>query len=39
VSGPVRDLMLVLSRRLPADTVKITGDQELFTRWLADTPI
>jgi uncharacterized protein (TIGR03083 family) len=39
VSGPVRDLMLVLSRRLPADTVKITGDQQLFTRWLADTPI
>lgn len=39
VSGPARDLVLVLSRRLPVDTVKVTGDQDLLARWLAETAI
>ncbi|GAB3895778.1 maleylpyruvate isomerase family mycothiol-dependent enzyme [Kibdelosporangium lantanae] len=38
VSGPVRDLMLVLSRRLPPEIVKVTGDQDVLARWLAETP-
>jgi uncharacterized protein (TIGR03083 family) len=38
LSGPARDLMLVLGRRLPPDAVKVTGDQDVLTSWLTDMP-
>jgi uncharacterized protein (TIGR03083 family) len=37
LAGPVRDLLLVLTRRLPADRVTITGDRSLAEHWLAHT--
>ncbi|SHG26603.1 maleylpyruvate isomerase family mycothiol-dependent enzyme [Streptoalloteichus hindustanus] len=37
LAGPVRDLLLVLTRRLPADQVRITGDRDLVDHWLAHT--
>jgi len=37
LDGPVRDLLLVLTRRLPADRVTITGDRTLAEHWLAHT--
>lgn len=35
--GPVGDLLLVLSRRLPLDRVAVTGDHALAEHWLANT--
>jgi uncharacterized protein (TIGR03083 family) len=35
LAGPVGDLLLVLTRRLPADQVTITGDRDLADHWLA----
>jgi len=37
LTGPVEDLLLVLTRRLPADQVTITGDRGLADHWLAHT--
>ncbi|MCI2422273.1 maleylpyruvate isomerase family mycothiol-dependent enzyme [Saccharopolyspora sp. K220] len=37
VAGPVGKLLLVLTRRLPADHVTITGDRALADHWLAHT--
>jgi len=37
LTGPVKDLLLVLTRRLPADRVTVTGDQALAAHWLAHT--
>ncbi|MEV7094756.1 maleylpyruvate isomerase family mycothiol-dependent enzyme [Amycolatopsis sp. NPDC051045] len=37
LAGPIRDLLLVLTRRLPADRVTITGDRALAVDWLAHT--
>jgi acyl-CoA synthetase (NDP forming) len=37
LAGPVEDLLLVLTRRLPADRVTITGDHALAEHWLART--
>ncbi len=37
LTGPVGDLLLVLTRRLPADKVTITGDRALADHWLAHT--
>jgi uncharacterized protein (TIGR03083 family) len=37
LDGPVRDLLLVLTRRLPADRVTLTGDRGLAEHWLAHT--
>nr|WP_276209769.1 SCP2 sterol-binding domain-containing protein [Amycolatopsis vastitatis] len=37
LAGPVEDLLLVLTRRLPADRVTITGDHALAQHWLAHT--
>ncbi|WP_410588388.1 maleylpyruvate isomerase family mycothiol-dependent enzyme [Amycolatopsis sp. lyj-23] len=37
LAGPVADLLLVLTRRLPADRVAITGDAALAEHWLART--
>jgi uncharacterized protein (TIGR03083 family) len=37
LSGPVRDLLLVFTRRLPADSVTLTGDRALAEHWLART--
>ncbi|MEV6442520.1 hypothetical protein [Amycolatopsis sp. NPDC051716] len=34
---PVQDLLLVLTRRLPADRVTVTGDDALSAHWLAHT--
>lgn len=34
VAGRVRELLLVLSRRLPASQVTITGDRDLVDHWL-----
>ncbi|MFE0021716.1 maleylpyruvate isomerase family mycothiol-dependent enzyme [Amycolatopsis sp. NPDC059021] len=41
VTGPVRDLMLVLARRLPPGDhrVEVTGDRELLDHWLAATAL
>jgi hypothetical protein len=33
----VQDLLLVLTRRLPADRVTTTGDPALAAHWLAHT--
>jgi uncharacterized protein (TIGR03083 family) len=32
--GPVRELLLVLNRRLPADRLTVTGDAAVFADWL-----
>lgn len=37
LAGPVADLLLVLTRRLPPDRVAITGDRDLADHWLAHT--
>ncbi|MEV0089358.1 maleylpyruvate isomerase family mycothiol-dependent enzyme [Saccharopolyspora sp. NPDC050642] len=37
LAGPARDLLLVLTRRLPIDQVTITGDRNLADHWLART--
>lgn len=37
LSGPVADLLLVLTRRLPADHVTVTGDRAVIDHWLAHT--
>ncbi|MEU4525058.1 maleylpyruvate isomerase family mycothiol-dependent enzyme [Amycolatopsis sp. NPDC024027] len=37
LAGPVRDLLLVLTRRLPAERVTVTGDEALAAHWLAHT--
>ncbi|KAA2267138.1 maleylpyruvate isomerase family mycothiol-dependent enzyme [Solihabitans fulvus] len=37
LAGPVRDLLLVLTRRLPAGRVTITGDRDLVDHWLTHT--
>jgi uncharacterized protein (TIGR03083 family) len=37
LAGPIRDLLLVFTRRLPADRVTITGDRALAEHWLAHT--
>jgi uncharacterized protein (TIGR03083 family) len=37
LAAPVQDLLLVLTRRLPADRVTITGDSTLADHWLAHT--
>lgn len=37
LAGPAPDLLLVFSRRLPADHVTITGDRALAEHWLAHT--
>ncbi|MFB9689555.1 maleylpyruvate isomerase family mycothiol-dependent enzyme [Amycolatopsis plumensis] len=37
LTGPVADLLLVFTRRLPADRVTITGDEALAAHWLAHT--
>jgi uncharacterized protein (TIGR03083 family) len=38
-TGPAGDLMLMLTRRIPVDDVKITGDRAVLQQWLADLPI
>ncbi|MEV6879824.1 maleylpyruvate isomerase family mycothiol-dependent enzyme [Amycolatopsis sp. NPDC051128] len=35
LAGPVRDLLLVFTRRLPADRITISGDRALAEHWLA----
>lgn len=35
LAGPLTDLLLVLTRRRPADDVTITGDRDLVDHWLA----
>lgn len=37
LAGPVEDLLLVLTRRLAADRVTVTGDHALAGHWLAHT--
>lgn len=37
VRGPLRDVLLVVTRRLPAGAVPITGDRGLVDHWLAHT--
>jgi len=37
LAGPIEDLMLVFTRRLPSGRVTITGDRELADHWLAHT--
>jgi predicted lipid carrier protein YhbT len=37
LAGPIRDLLLVLTRRLPVDQVAVTGDRDLIEHWLART--
>ncbi|MEU8801596.1 maleylpyruvate isomerase N-terminal domain-containing protein [Spirillospora sp. NPDC048819] len=42
VAGPVRDLLLVLARRLTPDDaheVKVTGDRSLLDHWLTHTAV
>ncbi|MEV6828117.1 maleylpyruvate isomerase family mycothiol-dependent enzyme [Amycolatopsis sp. NPDC051102] len=38
LAGPVQDLLLVFTRRLPLDRVTVTGDAALAAHWLAHTP-
>jgi uncharacterized protein (TIGR03083 family) len=35
LAGPVADLLLVLTRRLPPGRVSVTGDRDLVEHWLA----
>ncbi|WP_086848135.1 maleylpyruvate isomerase family mycothiol-dependent enzyme [Amycolatopsis kentuckyensis] len=37
LTGPVKDLLLVFTRRLPLDRVTVTGDEALAAHWLAHT--
>lgn len=37
LSGPVQDLVLVLTRRAPVDRVTVAGDRDLVDHWLANT--
>ncbi|MEU0533973.1 maleylpyruvate isomerase family mycothiol-dependent enzyme [Amycolatopsis tolypomycina] len=37
LTGPVQDLLLVFSRRRPAQSVAVTGDEALAAHWLAHT--
>jgi uncharacterized protein (TIGR03083 family) len=37
LTGPIADLLLVLTRRLPPNQVTITGDRDLADHWLAHT--
>ncbi|WP_410609094.1 maleylpyruvate isomerase family mycothiol-dependent enzyme [Amycolatopsis sp. lyj-109] len=37
LAGPVEDLLLVLTRRLPLDRLAVTGDEALAGHWLAHT--
>lgn len=37
LAGPVADLLLVLTRRLPADRITVTGERGLVDHWLAHT--
>ncbi|EOD69445.1 maleylpyruvate isomerase family mycothiol-dependent enzyme [Amycolatopsis vancoresmycina] len=37
LAGPVEDLLLVFTRRLPLDRVTVTGDEALAAHWLART--
>lgn len=37
LTGPVDDLLLVFTRRLPLDRVTVTGDEALAAHWLAHT--
>jgi uncharacterized protein (TIGR03083 family) len=37
LTGPVQNLLLVLTRRLPPDQITITGDRDLADHWLAHT--
>jgi len=37
LSGPVADLLLVLTRRLPVGRVTVAGDRDLVDHWLAHT--
>lgn len=37
LTGPVEDLLLVLTRRLPPGRVTVTGDRDLVEHWLAHT--
>ncbi|MEV4310798.1 maleylpyruvate isomerase family mycothiol-dependent enzyme [Actinocrispum sp. NPDC049592] len=37
LAGPIKDLLLVLTRRLPVDQVTVTGDRSLADHWLAHT--
>jgi uncharacterized protein (TIGR03083 family) len=37
LAGPIRDLLLVLTRRLPVGQVAVTGDRDLIEHWLART--
>ncbi|WP_103351414.1 maleylpyruvate isomerase family mycothiol-dependent enzyme [Amycolatopsis sp. CA-128772] len=37
LAGPLEDLLLVLTRRRPADRVTLTGDRALAAHWLAHT--
>lgn len=37
LAGPIRDLLLVLTRRRPLDGVTLTGDRALAEHWLAHT--
>ncbi|MFI5613321.1 maleylpyruvate isomerase family mycothiol-dependent enzyme [Amycolatopsis sp. NPDC051903] len=37
LAGPLRDLLLVVTRRLPADHLTTTGDRGLVDHWLAHT--
>ena len=35
MEGSASDLLLVVWRRIPADNVRVTGDEQLLQRWLA----
>jgi uncharacterized protein (TIGR03083 family) len=37
LAGPIGDLLLVLTRRLPPGQITITGDRDLADHWLAHT--
>ncbi|RZQ64948.1 maleylpyruvate isomerase family mycothiol-dependent enzyme [Amycolatopsis suaedae] len=37
LAGPVVDLLLVFTRRLPLDRITVTGDRDLAEHWLAHT--
>ncbi|WP_245645426.1 maleylpyruvate isomerase family mycothiol-dependent enzyme [Pseudonocardia acaciae] len=39
VAGPVADLLLVLTRRVPPDRATVTGDRALVEHWLAHTAL
>ncbi|HVX44091.1 MAG TPA: maleylpyruvate isomerase family mycothiol-dependent enzyme [Mycobacteriales bacterium] len=37
LTGPVADLLLALTRRLPLDQISVAGDRDLIEHWLAHT--